>query len=138
MRRLWFATIACVIGLGVFVQANKAHARLDDILYEKGQITKEEWLKTKADIEKEEAIVQQRPTTEKWFEKLSIRGYTQFRYNHDRRSITGRRVNDSSVGNNKGFLVRRARVVISGDIHEWVSLYLQTEFGHAPERPIQQ
>ena len=65
MRRLWLATIACVIGLGLFFQANNAHAKLEDILYEKGQITKEEWLKTKADIEKEESIIQQRSTTEK-------------------------------------------------------------------------
>jgi hypothetical protein len=35
---------------------------------------------------------------------------------------------DSNIGDNKGFQVRRARVVISGDIHERVSLYLQTEF----------
>ena len=30
-----------------------AHASIEDILYEKGQITKEEWLKTQADREKE-------------------------------------------------------------------------------------
>jgi hypothetical protein len=36
--------------------------------------------------------------------------------------------NDSSIGNNKGFILRRARVVISGDLHERVSLYMQTEF----------
>ena len=49
MTRPWFATIVCVIGLGLIVQANIAHAKLEDILYEKGQITKEEWLKAKAD-----------------------------------------------------------------------------------------
>ena len=132
MRRLWLATIACVIGLGLFIQANNAHAKLEDILYEKGQITKEEWLKTKADIEKEESIVQQRSTTEKWFEKISIRGYTQFRYNSmiDDKAMVDEY--DTSVGNNKGFLVRRARIVISGDIHERVSLYLQTDFGTTP------
>ena len=52
MTRLWFATIVCVIGLGLIVQANIARAGLEDILYEKGQITKEEWLKAKADQEK--------------------------------------------------------------------------------------
>jgi hypothetical protein len=36
---------------------------------------------------------------------------------------------DSSIGNNKGFILRRARLVLSGDINEWVSLYLQTDFG---------
>ena len=63
MRRLWLATVACVIGLGLIAQANSAQANLEDILYEKGQITKEEWLHAKADHEKEEAITQQRAAT---------------------------------------------------------------------------
>ncbi|HEU0068024.1 MAG TPA: porin [Nitrospiraceae bacterium] len=128
MRRPWFMAIVCVIGLGLIIQANNAHAKIEDILYEKGQITKEEWLKTKADAEKEEAIIQQRPTTEKWYEKISIRGYTQLRYNYitDDKQLNSEY--DSSIGSNKGFLVRRARIVLSGDIHERVSLYFQTEF----------
>ena len=52
MTRPWFATIACVIGLGLIIQANIAQAGLEDILYEKGQLTKEEWIKAKADKEK--------------------------------------------------------------------------------------
>ena len=133
MRRLRLATVACVIGLGLIVQANMAQAGLDDILYEKGQITKEEWLKSKADQERQDAIAQsERATTERWYEKISIRGYTQMRYNYitDDRQLVD--VNDSSVGNNKGFLLRRARIVISGDVHERVSLYLQTDFGASP------
>jgi phosphate-selective porin O/P len=129
MTRLWFATIVCMIGLGLIVQANIAHAKLEDILYEKGQITKEEWVKAKADAEKEEAIIQGRAATEKWYEKLSIRGYTQLRYNYttdDKKLVSPY---DSSIGNNKGLLLRRARITISGDVNEWVSLYLQTDFG---------
>jgi hypothetical protein len=52
MTRLWFATIACVISLGCIVQTDIAQAGLEDLLYEKGQITKEEWLKLQADREK--------------------------------------------------------------------------------------
>lgn len=129
MTRLWFATIVCVIGLGLIIQANIAHAKLEDILYEKGQITKEEWVKAKSDAEREEAIIQQRPTTERWYEKLSIRGYTQLRYNYvtDNKKLNS--PYDSSIGNNKGFILRRARLVLSGDINEWVSLYFQSDFG---------
>ena len=128
MRRPWLATIACVISLGIIVQANMAQAGLEDTLYEKGVFTKEEWLKAKADQEKQEAITAERATTEKWYEKISIRGYTQLRYNYvtdDKKLVSD---NDGSIGNNKGFLLRRARIVISGDIHERVSLYMQTEF----------
>jgi hypothetical protein len=129
MKQSWFATIVCVVGLGLIIQANSAHAKLEDILYEKGQITKEEWVKAKADAEKEDAITQGHAATEKWYDKISIRGYTQLRYNSttdDRKLVSPY---DSSVGNNKGFLLRRARITISGDINEWVSLYLQTDFG---------
>ena len=139
MRRPWFAIIVCAIGLGLIIQAEIAQAGIEDTLYDKGIITKEEWLKTKADQERQEAIIQsERATTEKWYEKISIRGYTQIRYNSmmdDKKMVDEY---DASVGDNKGFLVRRARIIISGDIHERVSLYLQTDFGATPppELPI--
>jgi len=83
MRRPWFAIIVCVVGLGLTIQAEITQAGLEDTLYDKGIITKEEWLKTKADQERYEAIIQsERAATEKWYEKLSIRGYTQIRYNY--------------------------------------------------------
>lgn len=129
MRPPLLATIVCVICLGLIVQANNAHAKLDDILYEKGLITKEEWLHSKADTEKEEAIIQQRATTKKWYDKLSLRGYTQFRYNYitDDKKLASEY--DSSIGDNKGFLFRRIRLVISGDISDWLSIYIQPDFG---------
>jgi hypothetical protein len=129
MTRLWCATIACVIGLGLIVQANNAHAMIEDILYEKGQITKEEWLKTKADHEKEEAIISERAAIKKWYDKISIRGYTQVRYSYitdDKKLVSEY---DSSIGNNTGFLIRRARLIISGDITDWLSIYIQPDFG---------
>jgi hypothetical protein len=131
MRRPWSAPIICMMILGLLIQANMAQAGLEDTLYEKGLLTKEEWLKNKADQERREAIIQQAPTTERWYEKISIRGYTQMRYNYvtDQKTLVDEY--DSSVGNNKGFLLRRARIVISGDINEWVSLYLQTDFGQS-------
>ncbi len=128
MRRLWLAALACVFGLGLIVQADMAQASLEDLLYEKGQITKEEWLKTKADHEKEEAIIQERSSIKKWYDRISIRGYTQIRYSY----LTGENnlvsEYDSSIGNNKGFLIRRARLIISGDITDWLSIYIQPEF----------
>ncbi len=58
MTRLWFATIAFVISLGYIAQAELAQAGLEDLLYEKGQITKEEWLKLQADREKAGSVAQ--------------------------------------------------------------------------------
>ena len=58
MTRLWLATIACVISLGCIVQSETAQASLEDLLYEKGQITKEEWVKLQAEREKAAPPVQ--------------------------------------------------------------------------------
>ena len=75
---------------------------------------------------------------EKWFNKINIRGYTQMRYNvglsGDRASNSAAKraelksTGDGYIGNNTGFGLRRARVVFSGDISDYVSLYLQTDF----------
>jgi len=71
---------------------------------------------------------------EKWFNKINIRGYTQLRYNQ---SLSGdriksdpelRSVGDSSLKDNSGFAFRRVRLVFSGDINEYLYLYLQPDF----------
>jgi hypothetical protein len=71
---------------------------------------------------------------EKWFNKISLRGYTQMRYNQ---SLSGdrvagdpelRSVGDGSIKNNSNFSFRRVRLVFSGDVNEYVSFYLQPDF----------
>jgi hypothetical protein len=71
---------------------------------------------------------------EKWFNKINMRGYTQVRYHQplsgDR--VAGepelRSVGDSSIGNNQGFAFRRVRLVFSGDINDYISMYIQPDF----------
>ncbi|MEQ1546613.1 porin [Methyloglobulus sp.] len=72
---------------------------------------------------------------EKWFNKINVRGYTQLRYNQP---ISGdrvpgedpelRSVGDGGIKNNGSFTFRRVRLVFSGDINDYVSLYLQPDF----------
>ncbi len=93
----------------------------------------------------EENVVATRETKalndEKWFNKISVRGYTQMRYNHtfagDRAFVgapAGQREpelsnpGDKSIKDNSNFSFRRVRLVFSGDINEYVSLYLQPDF----------
>jgi phosphate-selective porin O/P len=65
-----------------------------------------------------------------FFDHIAVRGYTQFRYNqlfaNNERLINLQ--GDRSVGQNAGILIRRARLVFSGDIHPQVAMYLQTDF----------
>ena len=71
---------------------------------------------------------------EKWFNKINLRGYTQLRYNQplsgDRTATDPelRSVGDSGIKNNSNFSFRRVRLVFSGDINEYLSLYIQPDF----------
>lgn len=66
----------------------------------------------------------------KWFDKISIRGYTQIRYNRllesnpDFKSEQG----DKSIGNNGGFFIRRMRLIFFGQLNEYVYFYIQPDF----------
>jgi hypothetical protein len=74
---------------------------------------------------------------EKWFNKISMRGYTQLRFNQPLsgdREARGtkdpemRSPGDSGIKDNGGFTFRRVRLVFSGDINDYVSLYIQPDF----------
>lgn len=111
--------------------------RLEDMLLENKQITIDQWVKLKAEEEKREAKeleesrgVGDAPVRERWYERISIRGYTQFRYNHtvNRDELLSNQ-GDRSIGKNNEFFLRRGRVIISGQPHERVFFYIQPEFG---------
>lgn len=65
-----------------------------------------------------------------WYDKISFRGYTQIRYSRLGETNKDLKLNqDKSVGDKGGFLIRRGRMVLSGDVHPRVYVYLQTDFG---------
>ncbi len=110
--------------------------QLEDLLLENKQITIDQWVKLKAEEEKRQAKefeesrgVGDAPVRERWYEKLSLRGYTQFRYNH---SVKGDEVTsnqgDRSLGKNNEFFLRRARLIVSGQPHDRIFIYSQAEF----------
>ena len=74
-----------------------------------------------------------------WYDRLSLRGYTQMRYNAflsgDDTAPAGvsrlRSVHDSSISDRGSFSLRRARLVLQGDVSDRVSLYLQSDFATA-------
>lgn len=80
------------------------------------------------------------PKKKAWYEKLSIRGYTQLRYSFTLDDHAGTEpaqiVNDKSVGPNQTFLIRRARVILSGDITDHVFVYLQPDFAITPNASV--
>ena len=76
------------------------------------------------------APVVSRALAGKWYERISLRGYTQFR----REEVTSSQgavlevPADRSVNPNESYGIRRGRLVFSGDVAEHLSVYAQTDF----------
>lgn len=66
----------------------------------------------------------------KWYDKISLRGYSQFRYNRLLETNPDLKCEqcDKSIGKGQTFYFRRARLVFSGDIHPRVFLYIQFDY----------
>jgi hypothetical protein len=80
---------------------------------------------------------------ENWYDKFSIRGYVQVRYNglfstNDKVSCDqcdkswGTTSSAVDAKSNNGFFIRRARLVFSGQIHPNVFFYIQPDFASSP------
>lgn len=73
-----------------------------------------------------------KPKDKAWYEKMKIRGYTQVRINDafglENGSAPAQYIGDSSVGDNQEFLIRRARLILQGDMSDHLSIYLQPDF----------
>ncbi len=71
-------------------------------------------------------------TTRHWFDRLSIRGYAQFRLNevpwYDHDGAPPQHLGDSSVSQDQSFLIRRARMILSGDVSDRMYVYIQPDF----------
>src|SRR5262249_28428718 len=109
--------------------------QLEDLLLENKQITMDQWVKLKAEEEKREAkaleesrAVGDAPVRERWWERISIRGFAQFRYNWQNNPLLINDQGDRALGSLDQFSIRRARLIVSGQPHERVFIYFQEEF----------
>jgi hypothetical protein len=76
------------------------------------------------------ATVAAQPPRRQWYERLSLRGYAQFRYNRlleTNPSLTCQQC-DRSIGRGGGFFLRRGRLIVSGDVSDRVSIYVQPDY----------
>lgn len=72
-----------------------------------------------------------------WYDKLSLRGYTQFRFgrtlDEDQAFAEPNLLADRSInGRAENFSIRRARLILSGDISDHLFIYIQPDFGNVP------
>ncbi|HVI54909.1 MAG TPA: porin [Luteibacter sp.] len=80
------------------------------------------------------AVKSASPAGKAWYDKIGIRGYVQMRYNQeaggDAKDLKS--PGDRYIGREQGFGIRRARVVISGDVTDKMSIYIQPDFASTP------
>ncbi len=69
-----------------------------------------------------------------WTDKISIRGYSQIRYNRlfETNENLGCEQCDKSWGKDGGFFMRRMRVIIFGQVSKNVYVYVQPDFASSP------
>ncbi len=73
----------------------------------------------------------------KWYEKLSLRGYTQFRFgralDNDPMGTPVTLLGDRAInGGAEDFSIRRMRLILSGDVSDHLGVYIQPDFGNTP------
>ncbi len=136
-RRGGWMGMCLLMALSVGGNETAQAGHLEDLMLEKGQITIDEWVELKAEEERRESkkLEESRsagdtPVTAKWYEKISVRGYTQIRWNRlgQPNGALVSNQGDRSIGDNNGFFLRRARLIFSGQPHDRLFIYLQPDF----------
>ena len=107
---------------------------MEDLLLEKGVITLDDWIRIKAEDERrqsERSVVAEFTGSPRWYERLTMYGYGMFRYNNTSngniRSYHDASVGSASAGAQPGFFFRRIRWVVTGQISDHVSVFIQPD-----------
>ncbi|PKV66844.1 porin [Pontibacter ramchanderi] len=76
------------------------------------------------------ATVQEAPKKKAWYDKISLRGYAQVRYNRLLETNPNLKCDqcDKSIGEGGGVFLRRGRLIFSGDVSDRLSIYIQPDF----------
>ncbi len=105
---------------------------LEDILLQKGVINLDDWARIKAEEEQRAAAAsaeQGMLTNPRWYERIRITGYVQFRYSMISNGKCDLSLTDTNACTNpQEFYVRRIRMVFSGQVSERAFFYLQPAF----------
>lgn len=114
-------------GMGTGLQLQSSP--LEDLLLEKGLISRDEWLRTKAEEERrafERLTEGQFRASPRWYERINVNGYAQFRYStRSQNNLTNQQGESFSNNNNQDFFYRRIRMVFQGQMSERISFFLQ-------------
>jgi hypothetical protein len=103
---------------------------LEGLLLEKGVITQEDWIRLKAEEERrifEQSAELQMAGNPRWYERIRMNGYMQFRYNAGASNRLFDLPLNDSFGDQQGneFYARRLRLVFQGQVSERVAFFTQ-------------
>ncbi|MEX5214402.1 MAG: OprO/OprP family phosphate-selective porin [Nitrospiraceae bacterium] len=103
---------------------------LENLLLEKGVLTQEDWIRLKAEEERqifEQTAEMQYAGNPRWYERIRLNGYSQFKYNLGATSpLFDLPLNDSFGDQQPNeFYVRRLRLVFQGQVSERVAFFMQ-------------
>lgn len=94
----------------------------------------------KSPEKKEKEKDKKKDKKKEWYEKISLRGYAQLRYNHvtdtEFGSASAQHAGDSSIEGDQEFFLRRARLIFFGDVTDHLSIYLQPDFASTPNGAV--
>jgi len=78
-----------------------------------------------------DSIKSEAPKKTPWYESFAIRGYMQVRYNRllETNEKLKNEQGDKSWGEHGGLFIRRMRIILYGQVHKQVYIYIQPDFG---------
>ena len=103
---------------------------LESLLLEKGVITQDDWIRLKAEEERrvfEQTSESQMAGNPRWYERIRITGYMQFKYNMGATNRLFDLPQNDSFGDQQAneFYARRLRLVFQGQVSERVAMFVQ-------------
>lgn len=121
------------------VAADDAMNDLLSVLRQRGNITEAEYQRMKPQADKQASAaasaLSKDALKKEWFGKLAIRGYVQTRYTHVLGSgMDGAGINtlhsptEPNISERDTLLMRRARMIFSGDVHDHLYVYAQLDY----------
>lgn len=85
-------------------------------------------------VQQAPAAAQEEPKKKAWYDRISLRGYAQVRYNRLLETNPNLKCDqcDRSLGEGGGVFLRRGRLIFSGDVSDRLSIYIQPDFASSP------
>lgn len=138
--------LSAIVTKGQEVKKDKIKIEVLRVLDSINFINKEKNAEKEKQVAKDK-IDKEKAEKEAWYNKISIRGYVQVRYNglfstNDKVSCDqcdkswGTTSTTADSKSNNGFFIRRARIVFSGQVHPNVYVYIQPDFASSPSTGI--